>query len=201
MAGVIQSVWRKGNEDLLVELAFNESLSRYYGAPRKAWIHYDFRQAAEIRISLDLLRKTATRLPEAMFFTFRPRISLESHEEHGTWSHAKLGHWEDPLDVAYGAAQGLHYTSEDGVKLSSESGTSAQVISLDTGLLRWGAPLPFPTPMHDKPNLAEGASYCLFNNVWNTNYPDWLPFDNIATNMRFRFRVLLTSSESDKMYV
>eukprot|EP00930_Biecheleria_cincta_P097296 TRINITY_DN8901_c0_g1_i1.p1 TRINITY_DN8901_c0_g1~~TRINITY_DN8901_c0_g1_i1.p1 ORF type:complete len:791 (-),score=111.14 TRINITY_DN8901_c0_g1_i1:171-2543(-) len=200
-SGVIESVWKRGDEELLVQLAFNESLSRYYGAPREAWIHYSFPQSLELSITLDLLTKTATRLPEAMFFTFSPRLSHTAREEHGTWSHAKLGHWEDPLDVAYGASRGLHFTSEDGVRLSSESGMSMQVMSSDTGLLRWGAPLPFPTPIHGQPDLAKGASYCLFNNIWNTNYPDWLPFDDSASNMRFRFRALFSSRESDDIYV
>merc|ERR1711972_820992 len=134
--------------------------------------------------------KTSTRMPEAMFVTFRP---LDSGN--GRWQHSILKEWDDPLDVSYGASRGLHYTSEDGVRLMRDNGETIQVQSIDTGLLRWDEPYPFPTPIHAQPNMSEGASYCLFNNIWNTNYPFWFPFDDVGRNLRFRFRLILSASD------
>ena len=36
-----------------------------------------------------------------------------------------------------------------------------------------------------------GPSYCLHNNIWNTNYPDWMPFDQVGENLAFRFSLEL----------
>ena len=43
--------------------------------------------------------------------------------------------------------------------------------SKDAGLVSWGGPRPFPTPIHAQPNLTLGASFVLWDNLWNTNYP------------------------------
>lgn len=37
-----------------------------------------------------------------------------------------------------------------------------------------------------------GPSFCLHNNIWNTNYPDWLPFEKkLGSNLAFRFTLEL----------
>jgi len=49
-------------------------------------------------------------------------------------------------------------------------GGSLRVESLDAGLLCYGEPTAFPTPFA-APDLALGASWNLWNNIWGTNYP------------------------------
>jgi hypothetical protein len=164
---------------------------------RAVQVRYSFAEASSgVSVELTLVNKTATRLPEATFFTFRPLVAgrnendTEKGDEESTWQQSIVGEWGSPLDVADGASRGLHYTTEEGVRLVSEGKTELQIMSTDTGLLRWDAPLPFPTPLHRDVVLSEGASFCLHNNIWNTNYPFWFPFDAVGKSLRFRFRIL-----------
>ena len=107
-----------------------------------------------------------------------------------SWMMDKLGGQVDPLDVAEGASKGLHCVNG---ATATVSGTAQMLLqSPDAALLKWDAPLPFPTPLYRQPDLSQGAHMMLFNNIWNTNYPFWLPFDEEARNLQFRFQLKLT---------
>ena len=186
---------RSGDTVVLLKASFDDaSLHMDYGAASAVWIRYQFgsepskdddddvdRSGLFVRCRLTLLNKTATRLPEAGWITFDTSSSTRS-----SWLHNVLGQWQDPLNVADGASKGLHYVSEAGVRLEDDS---IQIETIDTGLLRWGRPLPFPTPLHEDVDLSVGASFNLHNNIWNTNYPDWLPFADLGKNLVFRFAI------------
>ena len=84
------------------------------------------------------------------------------------WSMDKLGEPVSPLDVADGASKGLHAVLS-GVNFTAHG--SKQTVffeSLDAAVVRWDAPAPFPTPLHRQPDLSFGASFLLFDNIWNT---------------------------------
>ena len=68
------------------------------------------------------------------------------------------------------------------------------VDSLDAGLVVWGAPDPFPSPIHEQPDMTQGASIMLFDNIWNTNYVYWYPFEKEDANLLYRFTVDLGSA-------
>uniref|UniRef100_A0A7S2TUG9 Uncharacterized protein n=1 Tax=Lotharella oceanica TaxID=641309 RepID=A0A7S2TUG9_9EUKA len=193
VGGTLASVWRRGNSSVLARVKFEEKLHQQAGAPSEAWLRYDFGAEKDgVGVSVTLINKTATRLPEATYVTFRPLGS-----DNGTWMHNILGEWSLPDDVATGASFGLHYVTEEGVRLDQNlhgsSGGGVHVTSLDAGLLRWGSPLPFPTPLRGgQLDMAEGASFCLHNNIWNTNYPCWMPFDDQGRNLKFRFRMFFS---------
>jgi hypothetical protein len=38
--------------------------------------------------------------------------------------------------------------------------------SEDAGLVVWGKPDPFPVPIHAQPDMEEGASFMLYDNIW-----------------------------------
>ena len=61
----------------------------------------------------------------------------------------KLGGDVNPLDVADGASKGMHAVSS-GVRFQS-AGTEVMFGTPDTPLVRWDAPLPFPTPIFRQP--------------------------------------------------
>ena len=63
--------------------------------------------------------------------------------------------------------------------------------TLDAPIVRWDAPLPFPTPTKRQPALGNGTAYLLHDNIWNTNYPFWYPWAAGDENLRFRFAVHL----------
>lgn len=195
---VLEEVWVKASEgEVLAKMGFAKDLCELYGAPESVWL----RVAADvlgdevagatstnrITMTLSIFNKTATRLPEAAFVTFQPDGSASAE-----WEHSKLGSWASPLDVADGAAHGLHYVDENGVRAQMEGGSRIQILSPDVGLLRYDEPLPFPTPIHDDVDLSKGISFALWNNIWHTNYPAWLPFADKARNLQWRFELVFS---------
>ena len=170
---MLEQVWVKQSEgQVLAKMSFAKDLCELYGAPETAWLRVvaEVEEEAEeadrnkgdggsagyhrVSMTLSIFNKTATRLPEAAFVTFQPEGSASAQ-----WEHSKLGSWASPTDVADGAAHGLHYVDENGVRAKMKAGTSVQVVSPDAGLLRYDKPLPFPTPIHDDVDVGQGASF------------------------------------------
>ena len=123
----------------------------------------------------------------------------------------KMGELVSPLDLLDGGSKGLHGVST-GVLFSRTAGhggavanrpsrdPQAQVQSqeriffrtLDAGLVVWGDPDPFPTPIHEDPDMEEGASFLLYDNIWNTNYVFWWPYEVPGVtygNIKYRFSI------------
>ena len=88
----------------------------------------------------------------------------------------KLSEWVSPLEVVDGGSKGLHGVTSgvryDGAPSDGLNGfnssPSLRADSLDAGLVVWSSPDPFPSPIHKDPDLAEGASFMLWDNIWNT---------------------------------
>jgi hypothetical protein len=118
----------------------------------------------------------------------------------------KVGEWVRPNDMVDGAGKGLQFVHSGLAYASSSrpagngSGSGALLLgSLDAPLVRWGEPLPFPTPLRGSVSTAEGPSFVLHDNAWNTNFLFWWPFaggaetaaDGVHANMLFRFDMQL----------
>ena len=105
----------------------------------------------------------------------------------------KLSEWVSPLEVVDGGSKGLHGITT-GVRYNgaNSSASSLRADSLDAGLVVWGPPDPFPSPIHTEPDMSAGASFMLWDNIWNTNYINWFPFVKDDANMLFRFRLTTT---------
>jgi hypothetical protein len=58
--------------------------------------------------------------------------------------------------------------------------------SLDVALVSPGEPTAFPT-VKGGPDMAQGMSFNLANNVWGTNYVMWAPWGEDDVSMTFRF--------------
>jgi hypothetical protein len=157
-----------------------------YGAPSDLWIQYDFPGSGgsqrAINVSLTMLNKTATRLPEGLFFRFK------SSPAGGALSFSvdKLGHPVDPLNVQQGGNHRQHGVGV-GVTVTSSAG-SLLVHAPDTPLAIFGAPSIFPIPTTTAPpEIEEGFSYLLINNLWNTNYPCFIPWSEGDDEIRWKF--------------
>lgn len=128
--------------------------------------------------------KTPTRIPEAMWVRFRPdptAVDIDS------WRMHKLGSLVAPDEVVYNGSQSLHAVQDAGVHVrDAESALTLHIGSLDAGLVSPGSPWPFPNP-DTPPDLRQGMSYNLVNNVWGTNYIMWVPWRREDVNMTFRF--------------
>ncbi|EGD78368.1 hypothetical protein PTSG_09435 [Salpingoeca rosetta] len=156
-----------------------------FGPPDSVWIEYSF-DSSRVNISLLLSNKTATRLPESAWFKFAPRVSSSG------WTMGKLADANvNPLDVAVNGSRHLHAVW-DGVRHSS--GVSLR--TLDAPLLSWGDTNPFPTPSGDwQPDVSRGVNFCLFNNIWGTNYIMWVPFRKDEHSYKYRFQLSLQQQQ------
>ena len=70
--------------------------------------------------------------------------------------------------------------------------------SLDAALVSPGFPTPFPNVRH-MPDLAEGMSFNLANNIWGTNYIMWQPYSGVGDTMRFRFEISSKQQSSSRL--
>lgn len=130
----------------------------------------------EIQINLSWRNKKAIRLPEALWFSFVPKL-----KEGETWTMDKSGQNVDPKDVVNNGARKLHgiqtgvWAGQDKSKITIESLDAPIVAPGERNLLNFDNALP---------KADEGIHFCLFNNVWGTNFTMWMDDD-----MLFRFKL------------
>ncbi len=160
-------------------LQWPEPLSRQTGAPSRLEVEYAFhRHDAQLDITLQWFGKSADRKPEAIIAHFK--IGSADSE----WRMGKLGCRIDPAQVVYGGGTGIHAVdSESSLRIRKAD----NVLILDS----MDAPLFLPDDRelwHYDPNPAQPAGrfgFCLMNNQWGTNFPQWNGDD---FRCRFRFR-------------
>lgn len=147
------------------------------------------------------VNKRPTRLPESIFVTFNPVVSTTRG-----WGLTVLGSTMDPLDVIGKRGNGsdpmsIYLTSEYGgsphlrgveaAHYSDETadGGAFELTSLDVPVMCTGKATPFVTPRTEPPDMAEGVSWNVYQNIWNTNYVQWYPFEEADRHIRSRFRM------------
>lgn len=130
-----------------------------------------------VEITLTLLRKPANRMPEAYWFSFRPEGLT------GVFAQ-KVGSPVDLMDVVPGGNRQMHGIDEY-VDLTTRRGTM-RITSLDAPLLVIGQrnALNYSTA---KPDLSQGVHFCLYNNLWGTNFSMWWEG---SVSYRFRIEIL-----------
>ncbi|MGN1233677.1 MAG: DUF5054 domain-containing protein [Candidatus Cryptobacteroides sp.] len=129
-------------------------------------------RALDVRVSL--LGKPANRLPEAYWFSFQPENLVGIIAE-------KTGSRINLLDVVAGGNRQMH--GIDGyVDLITDDGI-LRITSLDAPLLVVGERnlLNYSTSL---PDLSRGVHFCLYNNLWGTNFSMWW-----EGSLTFRFRI------------
>jgi hypothetical protein len=123
---------------------------------------------------VSIVNKPAVRLPEAYWFSFFPtdveKILVE-----------KMGQPVDVTDVVDGGSKQMH-AIDNYIDVISNRGT-LRITSFDAPLVTVGTRDIFDYPK-DKPDLNGGIHFCLFNNLWGTNYAAWI--DGTWT---FRFKL------------
>ena len=93
-----------GGCHISLELGFNETLARKYGAPARVIVRYELDpDARRLNATLTWLNKTATRLPEALTLFHRP-APRAGH----AWAVDTLGEWVSPANVTPGGEQWKH---------------------------------------------------------------------------------------------
>lgn len=182
----LRTAWERRDSEglhLLVELDAPDEAHRVYGCAKTFTLEYTFPDAApRVDIRLQWFDKPATRMPEATWLSFTPRV-----RPGGAWSLIKLGEQIDPLDVVRYGAQHLHAVDR-GVDYRDKDGGLA-IDTLDAPLVSPGAPglLRFGRGCA---SVRGGMHVNLHNTIWGTNFPQWYGEDAL-----FRFSLRLHDGE------
>lgn len=154
---------------ILIRVQFDDETALLSGRaafPRHAFIEMVLPKAeSAIHLQLSWFGEPATRMPEALWFTFNPIV-----EDVKGWKLDKSGEWISPFDVAVSGNRHMHCV-QSGFAYNAGDGSFA-VDTLDAPIVALGErdPLLFS---NDQPDLAKGLHSCLFNNCWGTNYIMW----------------------------
>ena len=206
LAPTLASLWQQGVTtsdadggvcEYLVEATLPSEAHTLGGAPSAVWTKVRLaahKSLLELELEYLAFNKTATRLPESIFVQFKPAVVAEA---------APLG-WSlemfndsslvlDPMDVMpspEGSGGAPHTRCVSGVRWQAQGGKGAPSMwlsSKDVPCICTGTPTPFPTPRNEPPKMADGVSYNIYNNIWNTNYVLWYPFAAEDADMKARF--------------
>jgi hypothetical protein len=147
--------------EVLVQLKWDPMLSSLYGAPRNVSVAYVFtEQGVNMTVVMD--GKPATRLPEAIWVRINPIVADVTG-----WRMNVLDSWVDPLDVVVNGTRTLHAVWQ-GVK---HDAARVMITSPDAALVSPGVPQLLSYGL--QPNLSQGWSFVLQNNLWGTAFPQW----------------------------
>jgi hypothetical protein len=158
------------NGEVRTLLAFPAAAVRS-GAPSLGALTFSS-HAEGLDLRLEWQGKKANRMPEALWMGFRPWIASDP-----AWTVEKFGIPIDPLDVVHDGNRHLH--AADGIV----SANDFSIYSCDAPLVAPGRPrlLNFSDQL---PDLSQGVTFNLYNNVWGTNFPMWYSDDAV-----FRFEL------------
>jgi len=174
--------------EFILELSMPDFQHEFRGAPSSVLQHVEV-MGETLRVTVQMRNKTRTRIPETAWVAFM----VDGHAELD-----KMGSWLDPTDVLLSynfSAMHLHAV-DTGFRYSAPSGQQLLVETLDTALLSVGSlnPTPYSPTI---PDPRGGIFASLVNNIWNTNYPFWYPFDGGKDDGQdIQYRFVLTLSDS-----
>ncbi|XP_059146377.1 uncharacterized protein LOC131933885 [Physella acuta] len=175
------------NCDFWVKVTTKDDQTRTkYGAPQVFFVQYSTNSATKgLDITLLMLGKVTTRLPESIAFGFTPQ-NLD-----GVWSLSKMGQSIDPCNVVLNGSQYV-YGVDKGVNLLNASGHGVEILTRDVPIVLLGTTdhtdSPFPVPLHPfKCSTIQTVSFNLYNNIWNTNYIYWYPYNKEDADFKARF--------------
>ena len=146
-----------------------------FGAPNKVYITYFFpSDKKQIEISVDWFDKKKNRIPEAIWFSMVPALGNKS-----SIILNKMNSDVNVNDIVNNGSKHQHAVTGS-IKINDDI--------KEMKIKSWDAPLVILNQRdimyfdNKNTNPAQGLHFCLFNNTWGTNYPQWFGDD-----MRFRF--------------
>ena len=175
MTGLYMRSGPNGVCSFRVESAFAADASENYGAAA-GWTTIDITpssgdQSTSIVIEVGMFNKSTTRLPEAMFMQFQPTPANTE------WTVDKLGEWVRPSEIVNGGSKHLHGVMEGGLRATTDNGRSLNIAALDAAVANFGELNAYPSPVNTTADTRSfGSSFCLWDNLWGTNYVMWWPF-------------------------
>jgi hypothetical protein len=185
-SGAVSRLWNPSSatishvsdRQLIIKLAFAEQSADAITAwPSAVYLTIDLPDDdGPLQLDLTWFHKRANRLPEALWFTFQPKVP-----EPQNWSMSKVERAVSPFDVVSGGNRHMHALT--GPLTYQDTQTHLSIISLDAAVVSLGVMSPISFS-NTQPDLTKGFHYSLFNNGWGTNYVQWF-----GENARFRFHL------------
>jgi hypothetical protein len=131
--------------------------------PEQVGTQYIIQKDGSVEMTVSLINKPAVRLPEAWWVSFRPEEVVSVFAE-------KMGEKMDVLDVVEGGNRQMH-SIDRYVDIVTTKG-AIRITTLDAPLVVVGErnALNYSTTL---PDLSKGIHFCLFNNLWGTNFTMW----------------------------
>ena len=154
----VVSAYVRGNETCC-RLLFDEPLAEQYGLPEL------YLTQSGNAVTLNWFGKKATRYPQAYWFKFK---GLKED-----WEISKTGQWIRPEEVI---GSPLICAVDEGVR-----NPDVLIRPLDSPLV---APYGRRLLQYGVQDARQDLCFCLYDNVWNTNFPMWYSDDGL-----FRFEV------------
>jgi hypothetical protein len=162
-----------------LEMGMPDEATEIYGAPHHIRVRYVFsRQHPTLHIEIELVAKDASRLPEASWLSFAPKVNNPN-----LWTMDKISTTLSPLSVVRNGNRNLH-ALRNGLRYE-EVDRKAEIVTWDAPVVSVGQArlLSFDNSFAD---LACGFHFNLHNNVWGTNFRMWFEDD-----MKYRFTLTL----------
>ena len=201
-----------GQQTFLLELDGDTHANSYYGMPLKAWVELHIGASSttnslfEINFEVTFLDKTSTRLPEATMFSFMPK-GIGKYKGY----YHKISDY-NPISAESVILNGSQYQhAVESVELQSLGNPGKKDIviklsSLDVPLVcpivsdsSFKTPTPFPAPLDPiHPSRLKGFAFNIHNNIWDTNYVFWYPFEE--KDKDFKSRYTMKVYEKDHLY-
>jgi len=194
----LTTLWASADKcSFVAEASLSEAAHTLAGAPSKVVIGVNVDGTT---ISWDVVQvdKTATRLPESSFFSFVPDVDPKG------WMLNVLGSEMSPTDVlakpsptksigdgVFGGSP--HLRGIEKASWSNSAGASFELSSLDVPVVSTGIASPFISPRDQVPDMLGGLHFNIFQNIWNTNYVLWYPYDGVDKHIRSRFSLALNA--------
>ena len=157
MAKVVSAYERNGEK--FWRLSFDETLAEQFGLPEL------FLSTSGNTVTLKWFGKKAARYPQACWFKFTGLAE--------SWEISKMGQWLSPEDVI---GSPLISAVDEGVR-----NQDLRIRPLDSPLV---APFGRRLLQYNVKDAQEDLWFCLYDNIWNTNFPMWYSDDGL-----FRFEV------------
>ena len=158
-----------------------------YGPAELIMLFVDLTNNSTANLSLLIQNKTATRLPEAYWFSFLPIIKNNNTNSINKWFVHKVNSMIPINNVVKNGTSHLHATI-NGIYYFDKNNT-LNINSLDTGLISVGVQMPMATPFEIEYADPKNIYFLLNTNIWSTNYPSWYPFLDEDKNLFYRFSV------------
>lgn len=166
----------KADTNIIVNLKYPTKATTKYGAPKEVIITYSFENELKIKISLS--NKDAIRYAESISLQINPITNNPAR-----YTIQKLGQYISPLDIV-GGGNKVGHVLDNSIKYDAID-RKFKIEAVDNRLIFVGQDNILDYNDHF-PKIENGFYFCLYNNIWGTNFRLWYE-DDISATYKIKF--------------